>query len=747
VGEHQLRIDAQDPSLLPGQTPALPGFAVQLPNAIPSDGSPGPRSILGTSVSNIFNGYVGSGGARPLVPVTRIDLSGYGASLFSGWINPEDDETQVSKADFKVMIGRTAHEVVQVRSILLPYHVPVVRTVTIERRNNAAITRHDSGWIAAGDGAYQFRAGSGIVTHPGVVQRIINVSHIRETGEHITRAGIEYAAVYYQGDLVLDGAPRPVPVKQHFGYVKIGTTPLTAAAYAALLADSGPLCGPLDATINIGGGGQAMRLHRVGVGATQISGGPEFVMTAWGGLIFPRGGGDWSILQAADPSGAPQPVPKDEGLPLIRGNGAGTPYRFAQPSDLGRESAPERDYGILHSTGTQRAFFRRPRIEAGDLSRIVSTARPIIADPYVMATALGPFPRQADAIPFPATPWALAIDGAGNYKLEMSSPTFPAGVGRRTIKQAGSVTSDLDYGTSVVTYQVDTAQAIPWRFALTNAKSIMSTTGMGDMITLSANIAAQAGVETVFNDPKLALGGALEIVQDLLTILEDLGISGTMRTVMTNEWSIEAVVTVPFVDAAGEDLQVPPHVPNPTVRFADTGVSVGVEVWPHASAATFEIEGMPMFAVQSIPNLYVVGIIAFEIELSTEHGVHYRLMIGFGVAYSLHATSWLELEGLIAITFFAIWGDSATGYGMGFLVRVSAEIHPIIAIELTLEGRLARIMLKQNTPDETVFGVAKLTFAIEVSVFLVLSISFEFETTQVNRIRGSEPESAIPALV
>jgi hypothetical protein len=72
----QLRIDALDPSLAPGVTPALPGFTVQLPVAVPADGSPGPRSILGTYVTNIFNGYVGSGGTNPLVPVTRIDLSG-----------------------------------------------------------------------------------------------------------------------------------------------------------------------------------------------------------------------------------------------------------------------------------------------------------------------------------------------------------------------------------------------------------------------------------------------------------------------------------------------------------------------------------------------------------------------------------------------------------------------------------------------------------------------------------------------
>jgi hypothetical protein len=742
-----LRIDAVDPSIAAGQTPALPGFTVQLPNATPTDGSPGPRSILGTSVTNIFNSDLGFGGTNPLVPVTRVDLSGYGESLFSGWRNPSDADVQVAKAEFKVLNGRTAHEVVQVRSILLPYHVPVVRTITLERRNNAAITRHDSGWVAAGDGFYQFRLASGIVTHPGVVRRITNVTHIRETGDRVTKNGIEFIGVYYQGDVVLDGAAKPVPVKHHFGYVQISTTPLTPAAYAALVAEEGPLCGPIDTSINIGGGPQVMRLHRIGVGVTQVGPTPQFVMTTWGALVFP-GGGEWSVLQAIDATGAPQPVPRDEGLPLVRaGATPAGPYRFADPADLAREATPARDYGILHSTGTQRAFFRRPKIEPTDLARIVSSERPVIADPYVMATALGPFPKQSDAIPFPPTPWSLAVGGGGNYRLDMAAPSFPAGIGRRTIRQAGSVKRDLDYATSVVTYQIDTSQPVPWRFSLTNAVSIMSNTAMGDMITLRANVAAEAGRETVFNDPRLELGGALEIVQDLLTILEALGIAGVLRTVMTNEWKLTVTLKIPFVDAMGEDLQVPPRPdPNPVVKFADTGIAIEVDVAPESQGASFEIAGQPMFAIKSIPGLYVVAIIGFKIQLSTEDGTSYELLLGVGVAYEIEAGPF-ELKGLLAITFFAVWGDSVCGYGVGFLVKVSAAIEPIISIELSLEGKLARITVHSGLPDETVFCAAKLIFAVEVSVFLVLSISVEVETKQVTTIRGSLPESMLPDII
>ena len=201
------------------------------------------------------------------------------------------------QARFDVMIGRTAHEVIQVRSVLFPYGVVVVRTITIERRNNAIVTRSDSGWKAVGDGVYQF-PGSPIVTHPGVVTRITDVVNILDTGQVINVSGVDMAAVYFDGDLVLDGAPtnpdgsvRPAPAKHQFGFVQITATGLISPnQYADLLSQAGALGGPLDTGIKVGSGTQAMHLQSVGVGVTQGMGGPEFVMTAWGAPAFPGGG-------------------------------------------------------------------------------------------------------------------------------------------------------------------------------------------------------------------------------------------------------------------------------------------------------------------------------------------------------------------------------------------------------------------------------------------------------------------------
>lgn len=736
-GAHQLRLEAVDPSLPVGETPALPGFTRQLAVAIPSGGG-GPTSILGVSVTAIFNGYLAPGQPTALVPVTQIDLSGHGESLFSQWANPEDPQTGVTKVEFQVLNGRAAHEVVQVKSILLPYFVPVVRTITLERKGNAVVTRHDSGWVAVRDGVY---SAPGITTHAGIVLRASKVTNIRETGSPITVGTDQFVAVYFDTDLVLDGAIGAVPARRQLGYVKLSTGDVTGMAYADLIDQVGPMGGAVDTVISLGGGPHRMRLHRVGVGVA----GPDFVMAAWGSLEFPRGG-EWSVLEARNGMEAPAPVTADRGLPLIRQGAAGTaasaPYRFADPEDLFDVATPSRDYGILHSMGTQRAFYRRPRIEPWSPHRIVSTERPVLADPFILATAIGPFPRQADAIPLPTSNYALEIRPNGTWWLD-SPQTFPAGIGRRTIRTAGSVRSDLDYSLATVTYSFDTADPIGWRFSLKNVVKVMAHTTMGDLMSMAAEIDGRDGSVTSFLDPKLKLGGPFDIVQDLMTIMQDLGVPAQPDVRMTNKWGLTVGLTVPFVDARGDDFKVIPGEPFPTIKFADTGLKIEIAVAPEADEATLELGGTPMFAIKSIPGLYVVAIIKFKLQLSTKSGTTYGFLLGVGIAYTLEAGPF-ELKGLFAITFFAVFGDTVLGYGVGFIVKLSAELPPIVAIEISLEGKLARLVAHSGLPDETVFQIAKLVFAIEVSVFLVFSISLEVETKKIEIVRGPLLESDAP---
>jgi len=752
TGAYQLRIDALDPALPPGASPSLPGFTVQLAN-----GQPGSRSVLGVTPTDIFNTYLGPGGARPLVPVVRLDLSGYGESLFSDWRNPYLDAVAVSQARFDVLIGRTSFEVVQVRTQLFYYGVDLVRTITMERKNTAIVVRRDSGWKAVGDGLFAF-PGSPIATHPGVVRRITNVVNVRETGQIVTVDGFELATVYFDGDLQIDGVSDLVAAKDQIGFIQVTAGALLPpSAYAHALDALGPLGGAIDANLHIGSGNIAMRLHRVDVAATQGMGGPEFVVAAWGSPIFP-GGGDWMFLRAAGPTSAPEAVPSTQGVPLIRAGLAGTvplptsPYRIADPQDLASSTNPAHDYGLVHATGTQRTFFPRPQVEATDTSRIVSTEIPLLADLYLLSTANGAFPTLDAAVPFPSNNWAFAVDGSGQYKLELPASPFPISyAGRRTLKQAGSVKGDVDYTAAHVTYAVDTSQATSWTFALDGAVKIMSTSALGDMITLTANIRASSDQpNTTFQQPNLKLGGALSIVQDVLTILADLGIQSLMSVQMTNPWSLKVKVTVPVVDATGQPLQVPPLVPNPSFKLDDTGVEVELDIAPTMDKAEFALVGQPMIAVDPIhiPGLYVVGLIKFSIQISTMDGTTYGLLIGFGIAFEdiVNVGSFkLGFKGLFALTFFGFVSDTALGFGIGFVVTAGLSIDPIISIEIYVEGQLAVVMACRGTGHDTTYGAAKITIGVEIHVCLLFSISFEVETTPKRVITGpGEPTCPLP---
>lgn len=744
-GAPQLTIQARDTTLPHGATPALPGHTVQLPIAIPA-GAPGaPRSVLGDSVTSIFNDNLGAASPEALVPLTRVDLSGYGESIFSKWINPKDALTQVEKVEFDVPVGRVGREVVQVRSILLPYGVPVIRTVTLQRKADALVGRSDSGWVAAGDGAYGF-SNTGAVTHPGVVTRIINVEEIRETGQKIIANGQEFVAVYFQGDLILDGAADPAPVKRHLGYVRLTADPpaFDVATYSSLIEQAGPMCGPVNALISVAGGEHKMRIKRVGVAVS----GSEFAMGAWGSLIFP-GGGEWSVLEAEDGLSAPAPVPDDEGLPLIRQGQAGAPssapYRFAAPQDL-LSVSPQKDYGILHSMGMQRVFYRRPRIETSAPDRIVSTERPVIADPFALARAVSVFPEQDRCIPFPSANYALEAQADGSYILD-GPGTFPAGLGRRTVGGAGSVESVIDYSDSDVTYELNTADATPWRFELTNATRISAHTSMGDVVTMVAQIRSDGELDSRFEDPQVQVGGPVQIVQDLLTILEDLGVSAEPEVRFENKPKFSFGLRIPFVDQQGKDFQVPPRPdPEPFIIFADTGFSVETTIKKDESKSKIVLGGSPMFAVKSVPGLYVVAILKFSLILSEKDGTTFIVTIGFGLAMS-EKFGPLKIKALLAITFFGVVGETVMGWGGGFLMKAEAAIKPIASVSLRVENVGARLTAQAGTDQETVFFISKATVAINISVFLVLSFSTEWDMKVVDVVRGPLSKDDAPSVL
>jgi hypothetical protein len=247
-----------------------------------------------------------------------------------------------------------------------------------------------------------------------------------------------------------------------------------------------------------------------------------------------------------------------------------------------------------------------------------------------------------------------------------------------------------------------------------------------------------AGATTQFEQPTLVLGGALSIVQDILTILADLGITGVLTALMTNDWSLKAAVTVPVVDKKGDPLQIPPKPdPSPDIKFDDTEIKVEWDVAPTSDVATFSMGGQPMFAIHVIPNVYVTAIVKFQLQVSTTDGTDYSLLIGLGLSYSLDADPF-SFKGTFALTFAGVLGDSVLGFAIGFLLQLQASIDPIISVTLSLEGQLALVEACLGTANQTAYGAAVLTLSIEVSLCLVFSISFELQTTASKALAGPD---------
>ncbi len=371
------------PAVPPGEKDShlFPGYVIQVNNVIGWDGSTG-ASTLGDSVTRIFNNEFFE---TPLafnspqegrgVPVTRIDFSGYGASMFSDWLSPSAQFAATSQARFDVMIGRTAHEVIQVKSLIYPWGIRVVRTITIFRVSSGYIYRIDSGWKAESDGKFDFQyryipEGTVIPSppavpntqtatpyeiHPGLVKGLFNVQNIVEdssiqdftmddevkagdqyvdgiTGVQKTHAGasipnnILCRPVWFDADIEIENVVSGhvngrVPSKKVLGYVQLEPTgvPIKPEAFKALLNEQfGSIGGPIDCVIDITNSNQQMRLNRfdVNVSANQ-SNDIAFAAAIRGNVFLPKDG-SWSIVKHNVGTGDVTPLPESVTVPVIR---------------------------------------------------------------------------------------------------------------------------------------------------------------------------------------------------------------------------------------------------------------------------------------------------------------------------------------------------------------------------------------------------------------------------------------------
>ena len=416
TGAWQLSFAAPNPTQ---PNPVLAGLTyLRTQDDNPSSGLSYGEMVLGSNVSHIFSsefdptpvGSVGTG-----VPLRRYDLTGYGASTFSEWTDIRTATTGVIKAFFHVMVGRTSHEVIQVQSLIYPWAVKVVRTITIDRQASGVVQRYDSGWQAASDGLFAFPAATGIPAtqvHAGLLSGVINVKNIQQLGFTLSTQGtmdntgpgtgtpapstkqITVQPVTFDADVAIQpqhkvlqgGVKLPdlkgqirecVPSKSVTGFIPLDYDyHLSMADMINFDSLSNGAGGAISATLNVGGANSLLRATEFD--ATPIQDGitgDEGIACAVRGIPKLSSDGSWSVAARKQTQAAPVALSPTQAAPVVQPNtsGGSTPgnlIHYADPADIFRldptsTTPPETLYGFMQATGTQSNLLSRPILTVG----------------------------------------------------------------------------------------------------------------------------------------------------------------------------------------------------------------------------------------------------------------------------------------------------------------------------------------------------------------------------------------------
>jgi hypothetical protein len=334
-------------------------------------------------------------GAKPSVPLRRIDFSGYGASIFSDWNDPTANVPAIIKVQFETTIGRTAYEVIKAASVIYPYCIKVVRTVTMQRQNAGWVKRTDSGWQAASQGLFEFpplvAAQWSNRIHQGAFAGAFNVRNIRDqsTVISIPSSPFQFKEVLFDADLGVDKSlnvksggfhatvpgvtnpPTMVASKNLIGYVQIAPDLQSPdpKVLEALFARIGALDPAIACTVEAGSfNSQAGTVFRCSAFEVNMITEPasSSLVPALGAALrgapqIPRGGG-WSMGQRKYTDPSPSALPNDYPVPLVQPATSQSFWYIADIGDILQLSQPDNFYSLLHSTGTHKVLFELPQL-------------------------------------------------------------------------------------------------------------------------------------------------------------------------------------------------------------------------------------------------------------------------------------------------------------------------------------------------------------------------------------------------
>jgi hypothetical protein len=563
------------------------------------DGGYGYTVIGATSVSGvakIFHQEFGIGGKQAGVPIRRIDFSGYGASIYSDWNQPKQIPPAIIKAQFDASIGRTAYEVIEAESVIYPYCIYVVRTITMARENVGWILRTDSGWQAASQGLFEFPPDTSAQwagrIHPGALAGVFNVRNIRDVDAFVNLPGpgFQFKQVLFDADLgvagtidvtkggfhaPVQGIPSPpvlVSAKNMIGWVQIAPVMQspTPDVMRQFFEQTGPFNPAISCSVQVGasGGGPGTTLRcsafTVDIITEATIGDPLPAIGAAlrGAPQIPRGGG-WSMGKRHFTEPSPAALPNDFPLPLVQPAGVTNAWFMADVGDVLQLDRPDNYYNLMHSTGTNKVLFESPQIPVGAATpglqfpkpppgspkpggAPINQGSPNLGDIASILNSTGLFPDVANAISMiqgaieQINTISQGIKYSKTYDFDPNDTTtlIDLGIIKITLQYADTTDPSLPHAT--LNYSVDSSASPSWSLSVGTLSFIVDVDGLGTVLTITGGFKADEHTKAGLSGLNVQLGDALSIVKNVFSDLQALaqflpgGIGANLDVALSN---------------------------------------------------------------------------------------------------------------------------------------------------------------------------------------------------------------------
>ncbi|MGH1340610.1 MAG: hypothetical protein ACRBN8_03590 [Nannocystales bacterium] len=767
VGGHQITAVAEHGRLPGGVSPTFEGAMRQVINGVDlATGAPLGLSVLGSTadpssnVETVFNNDMAS---NPRVPVTRFDISGYGASNFSEWENPFAAFAETAKVQFSVIKGRTAMEIIKVNSVLHPWGIRVTRSVTIERRPGGGVVRRDSGWQPITPGMFDYRYADttgNILNAPyrfdaGVFRGMFDVRSIRPApGTEVSSGGATFIPYYFDANVALDGASGRTQAIGMLGYLQ--TTPdgepASGAALRDLVESQGAVGGPLDVWIDVGNSGLPFRVRRLEVAIAMDMGGPVLVATVRGVPRLPTTGA-WSVVKrpvagVADEHREAVPVSEGRGVPLIRRypvtyptasqavfaepplTGLAGPYRFADPADLYELSPPEQEYALLQSTPTHAFLFPRPLISSTGSNQLQTGGTPALADVIARTTSKGAFPPPPNTIDLPGT---LFFDVAPSGTLSLSSPINIAGhpTPLRLSGENGHGTK-MNYDHATLRMVIDHGH---WEAEFTGLEIYNDIAGMERISGSRLRVVGSTQQRPQIAEIESLVHDDIESILQFIPLFGQRGTDGPIELGTTNakhEFKFEASlkVDVPRVSItlfAGADLKLKLKLAASTGFDKDTGLV------KNSGKFGLALEGkIPVLSI-GIASVFVIVSVGADFAIDSIAGG------ATSEKLALNAFAGVGVEG--AIGPFKAYAYLGVGFILSYdITNDKAKYGGLVALEAGIDFTIVKVKVRAELKglcyDDA--GATKCDYSgsvkVQVDIFLIFSISASYTVSDTTTL-------------